>query len=61
MKISSFFYVNGFLCIKINDREYTTVDTVRDKTEIIEWNKKDFKEAVICDITFSYKKKRKLP
>jgi len=53
--ISSFFYSNNNLCVKIDVRKYLRIIPVLDKTEIIEWDKSDFKGAYIVDIHYKYK------
>jgi hypothetical protein len=58
MEPSTFFNSNGMLCIKINDKEYARIDTVKKFVEIVEWDKHDFQEATVVDIQYWYQKRK---
>lgn len=54
MAVGCFFYNNGCLNIKMDNKRYLRVHSTREITEIIEWDKHDFKLAHICDINYNY-------
>ena len=54
MTIGTFFYHNGCLCIKINEKFYLKYIPNRNIVEIVKYNE-DFKTAIICNIEFAYK------
>lgn len=57
ISVTSFFYSNGDLCVKMDDTKYLRIDANKRVTTVIEWDKTDFVLANVAEqINFCYKR-----